>query len=140
VAFFGVAVLGTGVALGSDGAPTYSARVNYQLQCMGCHRADGSGEEGRVPSIRRTLVPFSLVPQGREFVLRVPGVAQSALNDRDVAVLLNWMARNLSDVPLPSNYVDYTALEVGRLRHNPLTTIKELRERLLRDLSVAPIG
>ena len=140
MAFFGVAVLGTGVALGSDGAPTYSARVNYQLQCMGCHRADGSGEEGRVPSIRRTLVPFSLVPQGREFVLRVPGVAQSALNDRDVAVLLNWMARNLSDVPLPSNYVDYTALEVGRLRHNPLTTIKELRERLLRDLSVAPIG
>ncbi len=133
-------VLGERITLGSEGSPTYSARVNYQLQCMGCHRADGSGEEGRVPSIRRTLVPFSLVPEGREFVLRVPGVAQSALNDRDVAVLLNWMARNLSDVPLPNNYVDYTAFEVGRFRHNPLIMIKELRERLLRNLSVAPFG
>ena len=57
----------------------YEPRVNYQLQCMGCHRADGTGESGRVPSVRGTLVRFSMIPAGREFVLRVPGVAQSPL-------------------------------------------------------------
>lgn len=134
VLIFGGGALGAEIALGIETTPAYSARVNYQLQCMGCHGADGSGEAGRVPSIRRTLVPFSLVPEGREFVLRVPGIAQSALNDHDVAVLLNWMARNLSDVPLPDNFVEYTALEVSRFRHNPLTTVKTARERLLRNL------
>jgi hypothetical protein len=134
VLVFGGGALGAEIALGIETTPTYSARVNYQLQCMGCHGVDGSGEEGRVPSIRRTLVPFSLATEGRQFIVRVPGVAQSALTDRDIALLLNWMARNLSDVPPPSNFADYTAVEVGRFRHNPLTTVKTARERLLRNL------
>ena len=68
---------------------SYEPRVNYELQCMGCHLADGSGESGRVPSVRGTLVPFSMAAAGREFVLRVPGVAQSPLTDAEVAAVLN---------------------------------------------------
>jgi mono/diheme cytochrome c family protein len=109
----------------------YQPRVNYQLQCMGCHHADGAGEEGRVPSVRRTLVPFSALAEGRDFVMRVPGVAQAPLSDAEIAALLNWMARNLSDVPLPESFVDYTADEVGRARHRPLASVRAARGLLL---------
>jgi hypothetical protein len=122
------ATLALGVAPAALG---YEPRVNFQLQCMGCHHADGSGEEGRVPSVRRTLVSFSATAEGRDFVLRVPGVAQAPLSDTEIAALLNWMARNLSDLPLPGGFVDYTADEVGRARHRPLAAVREVRSRLL---------
>src|ERR1700722_10941568 len=80
----------------------YQPAVNFQLHCMGCHLADGSGQAGRVPSVRRSLVLFSTSAEGRDYVIRVPGVAQSPLSDEDTAALLNWMTRNLSDVKLPS--------------------------------------
>jgi hypothetical protein len=99
---------------------------------MGCHLADGSGESGRVPSIRRTLVLFSTSPQGRNYVIRVPGVAQSPLSDADTAVLLNWMARNLSDVKLPPGFTDYSVAEVHGARDHPLVRVRDLRAHLLR--------
>jgi hypothetical protein len=113
-------------------ASAYEPVVNYQLHCMGCHRADGSGQPGRVPSIRRTLVLFSQSARGREYVGRVPGVAQSPLSNEDTATLLNWMARNLSDLKLPAGFSDYSAAEIQSLRVHPLVTVKPLRARLLR--------
>jgi hypothetical protein len=112
-------------------ACAYGPRVNYQLQCMGCHHADGAGEEGRVPSVRRTLVRLSGFPEGRDFVMRVPGVAQAPLSDAEIAALLNWMARNVSDVALPAGFADYTAAEVAAARHRPLSAVRELRSQLL---------
>jgi len=111
---------------------SYEPAVNFQLNCMGCHLADGSGERGRVPSLRRSLVLLSTIPEGREYVIRVPGVAQSPLSDEDTAALLNWMARNLSDIDLPSGFADYSALEVARSRSRPLAKVGDLRVRLMR--------
>lgn len=116
----------------ANAASGYQPLVNYQLQCMGCHLADGSGAPGRVPSLRRSLVLFSATPQGREYVIRVPGVAQSPLSDADTATLLNWMARNLSDLTLPRGFADYTAAEVHGLRGRPLAAVKAARARLMR--------
>ena len=122
------------VALGSAGTSTawgYQPIVNYQLQCMGCHLADGSGESGRVPSIRRSLVLFSKMPEGREYVIRVPGVAQSPLSDEEIATLLNWMARNLSDLALQPDFVDYSVAEIRRWRAQPLAQVSVVRARLM---------
>lgn len=110
----------------------YQPVVNYQLNCMGCHLADGSGQSDRVPSMRRSLVLLSASPEGRDYVIRVPGVAQSSLTDEDTAALLNWMARNLSDVPPPPSFADYSAAEIQSRRHHPLVQVKAIRARLLR--------
>ncbi|MEP6548140.1 MAG: cytochrome c [Gammaproteobacteria bacterium] len=118
----------------------YEPVVNYQLHCMGCHLADGSGQSGRVPSIRRTLVLFSQSAQGRDYVARVPGVAQSPLSNEDTAMLLNWMARNLSDLKLPAGFRDYSAAEIKGLRAHPLVTVKPLRARLLRTSLAPPVA
>lgn len=123
-----------GIALSwaaTNAAEAYQPLVNYQLQCMGCHLADGSGQPGRVPSMRRSLVLFSGSAEGRDYVIRVPGVSQSPLSDEDTAALLNWMARNLSDLKLPPGFADYSAAEVRSVRNRPLVRVKALRARLM---------
>jgi hypothetical protein len=116
----------------ADIAWGYQPEVNFRLNCMGCHLADGSGESGRVPSLRRSLVLLSATPEGREYIIRVPGVAQSPLSDEETAALLNWMTRNLSDLALPPGFADYSAPEIGRLRSHPLMHVRAARTRLLR--------
>jgi len=115
-----------------NAAWAYQPSVNFQLNCMGCHRADGSGQPGRVPSVRRSLVLFSASPQGRNYVIRVPGVAQSPLSDADTAALLNWMTKNLSDLKVPPGFVDYSEAEVQRLRRHPLAQVRDIRARLMK--------
>jgi hypothetical protein len=124
-----------GIALfctAADAAWAYQPVVNYQINCMGCHLGDGSGQVGRVPSIRRSLVLFSATREGRDYIVRVPGVAQSPLSDGDTAALLNWMARNLSDLTLPPGFADYSEAEVQSLRHRPLARVSDERARLLK--------
>jgi hypothetical protein len=116
----------------ADAAWAYQPVVNYQINCMGCHLGDGSGQMGRVPSIRRSLVLFSATREGRDYIVRVPGVAQSPLSDEDTAALLNWMARNLSDLKLPRGFADYSEAEVRSLRHHPLARVSDVRARLLK--------
>jgi hypothetical protein len=111
----------------------YQPVVNFQLHCMGCHLADGSGQSGRVPSVRRSLVLFSASSEGREYVIRVPGVAQSPLSDEDTAALLNWMARNLSDLKVPADFADYSPAEIQRWRGRPFAKVKAIRARLMRN-------
>jgi mono/diheme cytochrome c family protein len=127
-------VLALALALGTAtyAADAYTPAVNFQLQCMGCHHADGAGEPGRVPSLRRTLVAFAMLPEGREFVIRVPGVAQSTLSDAETAELLNWMARHLSDAAPPEGFANFTAEEVARSRHHPLPAVAAARADLMR--------
>ena len=112
------------------GAAAYEPRVNYQLQCMGCHTADGSGQPGRVPSVRGSLGQLAVTPEGRNFLIRVPGVAQSPLDDADTAAVLNWMIDELSD-PRPARFDRFTAEEVARWRRQPLTDVSAARARLL---------
>ena len=101
------------------------------LQCMGCHTPDGRGEPGRVPAIRSTLAPLATVPEGRRFLVQVPGVAQSTLSDAELARLLNWMIRNLSLSPKPDPIAPYTAAEVASYRRTPLVDVRGMRARLL---------
>lgn len=108
----------------------YEPQINYMLQCMGCHTPDGSGEPGRVPSVRTTLVPFSKIPAGRRFLVQVPGVAQSTLSDAELACLLNWMIGHLSG-PGRHQFTPFSAAEVSHYRATPLTDVRTARAKLV---------
>jgi hypothetical protein len=82
-----------------------------------------------VPSVRDTLVPLASKPEGRRFLIQVPGSAQSRLSDTDLAEVLNWMVTNLSAVPRPVQ--KFTAAEVAAYRHKPLVAVKAERQRLI---------
>ncbi len=115
-------------------ALAYEPRINYMLQCMGCHTPDGSGEPGRVPSFKETLVPFAGSPAGRRFLVQVPGAAQSTLSDAELAELLNWMIQNLTRTP-SAVVRPFTGAEVASYRRTPLVAVRATRAALIRQLS-----
>ena len=118
-------------ALAGGDAFAYEPRINYVLQCMGCHTPDGSGVGDRVPSFRETLVPFACMAEGRRYLVQVPGSAQSTLTNAELAALLNWMIRTLSAVTPPSTLAPFTESEVREYRAHTLNQVRATRERLL---------
>jgi len=109
------------------------------LQCMGCHTPDGGGEPGHVPSVRNTLTPLALTPEGRKFLVQVPGSAQSKLSDAELAEVLNWMVNNLSANPMPQAFKRFTASEVASYRRTPIVAVGAVRKRLVADLAARQV-
>jgi len=108
--------------------------TDYILNCRGCHRPDGSGVAGGAPSFRGQLAKFLWVPGGREYLVRVPGTAQSELSDARVAALLNWMLRDFSAETLPRDFVPFTEQEVTRDRRLPLSDVEAVRRQLVGEI------
>jgi len=105
---------------------------NWTLNCQGCHRPDGSGSAGTTPRVAGTVSRFLSVPQGREYLTRVPGVAASPLSDGDLSEVLNWMLWRFDPEHLPVDFVPFTAAEVGNLRKRPLRLeASQMRSELL---------
>lgn len=112
-------------------APSSSVRTLYQLHCMGCHQATGQGEpDGRIPDLR-SIGAYLHLPGGREFLVRVPGIAGVGLSDTQVAQLINWLLENKARSWLPAQHQAYTAAEVQDLRRTPLVDVAAERERLV---------
>ncbi len=111
---------------------TEPAQADYMLNCQGCHLPDGRGfPERQVPDLREQMGRFLTVPGGREYLVQVPGSAQTALDDEGLARVLNWMLNNFSAAQVPQNFQPYTAAEVGQLRQHPLTNPSSIRVELL---------
>ena len=114
-----------------------SPELNYMLQCRGCHLSDGAGTPGVVPPLAGHVARFLTVPGGREFLVRVPGSAQSALDDTELAELLNWMMQRFGPAGDAANFVPYTAAEVAPLRRDPLTHVAAARRALLAKMAAS---
>ena len=106
-------------------------RVDYMLQCQGCHLADGSGAPGAVPDLRGSLGRFLAVPGGREYLVRVPGAAQSPLSDQRLAALLDWMIREFDPSAAAEDQGPYRAEDVARWRAKPYAEVQMVRRELL---------
>jgi len=119
-----------GVA-GAARADDERARQNYLLHCMGCHTETGVGLPGRVPSLRGTLARLAQDPEGRSYVLRVPGVTQSTLEPARLAEVLNWAILAFGDGAQPAQVPPFTAAEVAAARERPLLEVSATRERVL---------
>ena len=115
----------------------YSPRVNYMLQCQGCHLADGRGMAGRVPNMMGSVGRYLHSPQGRAFIVQVPGVAFSPLSDAQVSELMNWMLTEFSADELPANFKPYTEEEIAALRSRPEPDPMNRRVEILTQLSKA---
>ena len=108
------------------------ARTNYMLNCQGCHSHDGSGSaDGAVPQMKDTIGSFLQVPGGREFLVQVPGAANAAINDAELAELLNWMLPAISRAEMPVDFRPYSESEVSRLRKTPEPDVVEQRAALV---------
>jgi hypothetical protein len=109
-----------------------SPRIDYMLQCQGCHLPDGRGLPPAVPSLADSVGNFLAVPGGREYLVRVPGSAQARLSDAELAELLNWMVREFGPAERAADLVPFGAREVSRYRDRPLTDVDAVRRELVR--------
>ena len=133
-----VAVLaGLGVSAGIAIADDERARVNYMLHCQGCHLADAAGFPDRVPRMKDFVGYFMHSRDGREFLIRVPGVATSSLPDDELTELMNWLLETYSAGELPDDYEPFSIDEVASLRARLEPDPEAARTRILEDIASA---
>ncbi len=126
-----VASAATHAAPGGD--DDAAARYDYLLHCSGCHRTDGSGSAPDVPSLRGPVGSLVGTPEGRDYIARVPEVAQSPLDDEDLARLLNWVLREFNADTLPTRFRTLDGDEVGAARARILTDPIRARAEIVGD-------
>lgn len=124
------AVLLLGVSSGAA-ADEQRARVNYMIHCQGCHLPEAEGYPGKVPRMKNFVGFFLHSQEGREFLLRVPGVSTSSLADDQLAELMNWLMQAYSEEQMPRHSKPFTVAEVATLRKNPEADPATTRERIL---------
>ena len=95
---------------------------------MGCHLNDGRGLPPEVPVFDEKLAFFAASAKGREYLVRVPGAAQSPIDDAALAGVLNWI---LEEYAGGSAYEPILESEISRYRNRPLTNPARLRGELL---------
>ncbi len=98
--------------------------------------ADGSGVPGSVPDLRENLGLYLGVEGGREFLIRVPGSAQSPLTNSELAEVLNWMIRKFGPAEVGANFELFTAEEVS-LHRRPLADVVTVRAGLIERIASA---
>lgn len=77
---------------------------------------------------------FLTLPEGRAFLIQVPGTSNSPLSNAEIAVMLTWMAHEFSADTLPENFMPYTETEVAALRKQPLTDVFGTRKTIIEKL------
>lgn len=122
VALAGGALAASNVAPMPGVANPQRAQVNWILKCQGCHRPDGSGTPATAPPLAGQVSRFAGLAGGRQYLGRVPGVADAPLDNAELAELLNWTLHRFDREHLPANFAPYSAAEIAKLRKMPLRT------------------
>jgi mono/diheme cytochrome c family protein len=112
-----------------------SPAEDYMLYCMGCHGTQAEGVPGKIPPLAHALALYMRSPVGRDYVLRVPGAANSVLSDAQLAGVLNWVAAHFDGDQLPAGVAPFTPEEVTRSRHQPLADVLATRRQVVKALA-----
>jgi mono/diheme cytochrome c family protein len=103
----------------------------YTLHCSGCHGADGHGvPTAGIPDLH-DIGLYVVLPQGRAYLVQVPGISQSRLDDATAAAMLNWVLARYSAAALPPGFTPYTAAEVSRLRTDKASDAEARRAAIM---------
>jgi len=101
------------------------------VHCQGCHLPEAVGFAGHVPRMKDFVGYFLHSQEGREFIVRVPGAANSLLPDDQLTELLNWLLITYSTEQLPEPFVPFSVAEVAALRPELEADPEKTRMRIL---------
>jgi len=105
-------------------------RTDYLLYCRGCHRVNGEGVPPDVPSLHE-LGPLAGSAAGREYLVRVPGVSQTPMDNARLAAVLNWVMSEFNSDTLPGDFKPYSTTEVAAARARVLLDPLRARAEIL---------
>ena len=96
---------------------------DYVEYCSGCHGMQGNSAPAEIPVLRDRVGYFMCTKEGRDYLIRLPNVAYSAIADnQELAEMMNFVVFGLGGNSAPRGTKPFTAAEVGRLRAKALGT------------------
>lgn len=109
------------------------AQANYLLRCSGCHGPDGSGAPAAgIPPLPGFISAFTADEQGRTYLMHVPGVVSTGLNDREIAAVMNYVVTRWGDPK--QAFTPFTPEEVTQLRATEVADVVVYRRELIKRL------
>lgn len=108
-------------------------RADYLLHCSGCHLPDGRSVPPDVPTLQDEIGRIVSLPEGRDYIVRVPGAAQTPLSDKALADVLNWVLAEFNANTLPDDFKPLTEQEVRDARSNVLADPLRMRAAMWRN-------
>jgi len=96
---------------------------DYVEHCSGCHGMQGNSAPAEIPVLRDRVGYFMCTREGREYLIRLPNVAYSAITDnRQLADMMNFVVFGLGGNSAPKDAKPFAAAEVAKLRTRALGT------------------
>ncbi|BFM08051.1 c-type cytochrome [Halioxenophilus aromaticivorans] len=108
------------------------AKIHYMLQCQGCHLANGTGTTTGVPDMTEYGALLLKQKQGRKFFIQVPGASNAALNNKQLAAVLNYI---VDEILQADDVDDFTEQEIANSRGKPLGDVVAHRKSLISSLA-----
>jgi hypothetical protein len=100
-----------------------SPETNYLLGCGGCHGEGGVSNAKLVPVLRGQVGYFLNTEEGRRYLIQLPNVAFSTLDNRALADMLNYTVFTVGGASAPAGAKPFTADEVATWRRQPLNEV-----------------
>ncbi|HKB95773.1 MAG TPA: hypothetical protein VKB94_02920 [Rhizomicrobium sp.] len=96
---------------------------DYVEHCSGCHGMQGNSAPAEIPVLRDRVGYFMCTREGREYLIRLPNVAYSAITDnQQLADMMNFVVFGLGGNSAPKAAKPFAAAEVAKLRTRALGT------------------
>jgi len=96
---------------------------DYVEHCSGCHGMQGNSAPAEIPVLRDRVGYFMCTKEGREYLIRLPNVAYSAITDnQELADMMNFVVFGLGGNSAPKDAKPFAAAEVAKLRTRALAT------------------
>ncbi|MBL4673350.1 MAG: hypothetical protein JKX81_13920 [Arenicella sp.] len=112
-----------------------AGKINYMLQCQGCHKASGEGVEGSIPDMSVHGINMLSSERGRQFFVAVPGSSQSPLSDQHLADVLNYISIDLLESAKNNRGVSlFDTLEVAKYRGIKMKDVAKERAQIISDI------
>ncbi len=100
-----------------------SPQSDYVEHCSGCHGMQGNSAPAEIPVLRDRVGYFMCTREGRDYLIRLPNVAYSAITDnQELADMMNFVVFGLGGNSAPEDAKPFTAVEVAKLRTRALAT------------------
>jgi hypothetical protein len=86
-------LLDAGLAQAEPALPRLTTpQSDYVEHCSGCHGMQGNSAPAEIPVLRERVGYFMCTPEGRDYLIRLPNVAYSAITDnQQLADMMNFV-------------------------------------------------
>lgn len=106
------------------------AQTDYVEHCGGCHGIKGNAAPADLPNLQGRVGWFMCLPEGRDYLMRLPNIARSRITDNaQLADLMNFMVYGIGGKSTPPGTKPFSPDEVAEGRTRAFTSVSLIKTR-----------